>query len=514
MDKININMVNTQDVVIEDATPAMQRYLELKKENPGTLLLYRMGDFYETFFEDAVLMSKELEITLTGRDCGAKLGRIPLAGIPVKALEGYLEKLVNKDIKVAICEQLEDPKFAKGIVERGVVRIITPGTLIESKFLNQKSNNYICAIFEENKKWGFAYADISTGEFKAATLSYETVLTELARIQPSEVIAPAKTLKLEAFQIVPEESVNLPDEIINLYNCAKIPAKVFDDNFAQNNLKSVFKLSSLEVLGYKDHSISYRAAAALLAYVWENMKDGFPKFERIELYELSDYVAIDTHTRKNLELTETLREKNRYGSTNEIGVFEMCEDGLTEIEKPSEMLLSQRPKGVPGNCPVCVIEGSRPIIAEIQCLVSATVYPSPRRMSSGIDYNKAALLLAVLEKRLGLKYSQQDVYINVAAGMKLLEPACDAACACAMISAYKNLPVPDDLIVFGEIGLAGECRSVANIAARVNESVRLGFRRIALPKKAVSQLKAAGTGAEIIPINGVYDLARLLADPE
>ena len=207
-------------------------------------------------------------------------------------------------------------------------------------------------------------------------------------------------------------------------------------------------------------------------------------------------------------------EKNRYGSTNEIGVFEMCEDGLTEIEKPSEMLLSQRPKGVPGNCPVCVIEGSRPIIAEIQCLVSATVYPSPRRMSSGIDYNKAALLLAVLEKRLGLKYSQQDVYINVAAGMKLLEPACDAACACAMISAYKNLPVPDDLIVFGEIGLAGECRSVANIAARVNESVRLGFRRIALPKKAVSQLKTSRTSAEIIPINGVYDLARLLADPE
>ena len=207
-------------------------------------------------------------------------------------------------------------------------------------------------------------------------------------------------------------------------------------------------------------------------------------------------------------------EKNRYGSTNEIGVFEMCEDGLTEIEKPSEMLLSQRPKGVPGNCPVCVIEGSRPIIAEIQCLVSATVYPSPRRMSSGIDYNKAALLLAVLEKRLGLRYSQQDVYINVAAGMKLLEPACDAACACAMISAYKNLPVPDDLIVFGEIGLAGECRSVANIAARVNESVRLGFRRIALPKKAVSQLKTSRTSAEIIPINGVYDLARLLADPE
>ncbi len=203
-------------------------------------------------------------------------------------------------------------------------------------------------------------------------------------------------------------------------------------------------------------------------------------------------------------------EKNRYGSTNEIGVFEMCEDGLNEIEKPSEMLLSQRPKGVPGNCPVCVIEGSRPIIAEIQCLVSATVYPSPRRMSSGIDYNKSALLLAVLEKRLGLKYSQQDVYINVAAGMKLLEPACDAACACAMISAYKNAPVPDDLIVFGEIGLAGECRAVANTAARVNESVRLGFKRIAVPRKSIPQIKNISCGAEIIPISGVFDLVKLL----
>ncbi|MBR0231446.1 MAG: DNA repair protein RadA [Clostridia bacterium] len=203
-------------------------------------------------------------------------------------------------------------------------------------------------------------------------------------------------------------------------------------------------------------------------------------------------------------------EKNRYGSTNEIGVFEMGDEGLTEIEKPSELLLSQRPKGVPGNCPVCVIEGSRPIIAEIQCLTSQTVYPTPRRMSAGIDYNRTALLLAVLEKRLGLKFSAQDVYVNVAAGMRLVEPACDAACALSMISTYKNLPIPEDLIVFGEIGLAGECRAVANTGQRVNESARLGFTRIALPHRSVSGLKNPPKGVEIIPIRSVFDLYKLI----
>ena len=313
MTKPEINLINTADIAIEQATPAMQRFLEIKREHPDTLLLYQMGDFYETFFEDAVLISRELELTLTGRECGA-LGRIPLAGIPIKAIDSYLEKLVSKDIKVAICDQLEDPKLTKGIVKRGVVRIITAGTILESKFLNQNSNNYICAVFEENDKWGFAYTDISTGEFKSSTLSYETLITELARIQPAEIIAPTKKLKLEPFQIVPEEAVNLPEDITKIYNCSKVPPRVFEDDFAQNNLKAVFKLTELESLGYSSNPLAYRASAGLLAYIWENMKEGFPRFERIELYELSGYVAIDAHTRKNLELTETLREKNKYGS--------------------------------------------------------------------------------------------------------------------------------------------------------------------------------------------------------
>ena len=313
MTKPEINLINTADVDINDATPAMQKFLEIKREHSDALLMYRMGDFYETFFEDAIRLSEVLEVTLTGRECGV-LGRIPLAGIPAKALDGYLEKLVAKDIKVAICEQLEDPKFAKGIVKRGVVRIITAGTLIESNFLEQNTNNYMCALFEEKGKWGFAYTDISTGEFKASLLEYDEVVTELARISPAEIVAPTKKLKLEPFQIVPEETVDLPEEIIKQYNCSKVPSRVFEDEFAQNNLKAVFKLLNLDSLGYKDNQLQYRASAGLLAYIYENMKEGFPKFEKIELYELSCYVALDVHTRKNLELTNTLREKKEYGS--------------------------------------------------------------------------------------------------------------------------------------------------------------------------------------------------------
>ena len=317
MSKPEINMVNTADLSMEDLTPAMQRFLEIKRENPDCLLLYRMGDFYETFFEDAVMMSRELEITLTGRDCG-KLGRIPLAGIPVKALDGYLEKLVSKDIKIALCEQLEDPKLTKDVVKRGVVRIITAGTLIESNLLEQNSNNYMCALFKTNtgkaEKWGFAYTDISTGELKATQIDYETVLTELARIRPAEIVAPSKKLKLQPFQIVQEEAVDLPDEILENYNCSKVPSKVFEEDFALNNLKNIFKFSTPDAIGYNTCPIGIRAAAGLLAYIWENLKDGFPNFERIETYELSKYMSMDVNTRKNLELTETLREKNKYGS--------------------------------------------------------------------------------------------------------------------------------------------------------------------------------------------------------
>lgn len=315
MTKQEINLINTRDVKVEDLTPAMQEYLRIKHQNPDKILLYRLGDFYETFFEDAVLMSKELEITLTGREQG-KFGRIPLAGIPAKAVNNYIEKLVQKNHKVIICDQLEDPKFAKGIIKRGVTRIITSGTITESDFLQQNANNYICALFNDNKSglWGFAYADISTGEFKVTQASYELIKAEIIRISPSEIIAPSIKQEIKPFQIVPDEKIDLPDEILKNYNCSKVPANVFDENFSQNNLRAVFQSTSLEAFGYKRYKLGFRSAGAVLAYVWENMKENIPRFERIEPYELSEYMILDGNTRRNLELTETLRDKAKFGS--------------------------------------------------------------------------------------------------------------------------------------------------------------------------------------------------------
>lgn len=316
MSKAEINHINSWDVKIEDTTPVMQQYLQIKQENPGILLWYRLGDFYETFFEDALVMSKELELTLTGRDAGLKLGRIPLAGIPAKAADAYLEKLVQKNYKVAICDQLEDPKFAKGLVKRGVTRVITAGTLTESNLLQQNSNNYICAIYKDEKSelYGFSYTDISTGEFKTTQAPLNMIIAELARLNPSEIVAPSLKQDIKPFQIVPDEVINLPEEITKRYNCSKIPPSVFESSFAENNLKTVFKTQSLESFGYSKYKLGFRAAGALLAYVWETLKGNMPKFDRIEPYELSEYMILDASTRKNLELVETLREKNKYGS--------------------------------------------------------------------------------------------------------------------------------------------------------------------------------------------------------
>ncbi len=201
--------------------------------------------------------------------------------------------------------------------------------------------------------------------------------------------------------------------------------------------------------------------------------------------------------------------KNRFGSTNEIGVFEMTDKGLVEIPNPSEMLLSGRPKNTPGNCAVCTIEGTRPIIAEIQALVSPTAFPAPRRTSNGIDYNRLCLIIAVLEKRLGLKFYQNDVYMNVIGGLYLDEPASDAAIALALISSLTDKAVPDDLIAIGELGLSGECRAVSNLEQRVKEAARLGFTKAIVPFKNVEKRKI-DTNIELIPIHSIYEALRVL----
>lgn len=203
--------------------------------------------------------------------------------------------------------------------------------------------------------------------------------------------------------------------------------------------------------------------------------------------------------------------KNRFGSTNEIGVFEMTDMGLTEIPNPSEMLLADRPKNVSGNCAVCVMEGSRPVIAEVQALATPTVFVSPKRTSNGIDYNRLYLLLAVMEKRLGLKFSTSDVYVNVVGGLRLDEPATDIAIILALISSLKDIPLSDELIAVGEIGLAGEFRAVSNIEQRISESARLGFSKIIVPKRNYDKIvkKSADHGIEVIPAKSIFDVLNL-----
>ena len=202
--------------------------------------------------------------------------------------------------------------------------------------------------------------------------------------------------------------------------------------------------------------------------------------------------------------------KNRYGSTNEIGVFEMTDVGLAEVSNPSEMLLAGRPKNISGNCAVCTMEGTRPLIAEVQALASPTVFPAPRRTTNGMDYNRVCLVLAVLEKRLGLRFSQSDVYLNVIGGLHLDEPAADVAMALSLISSHTDKIIPDDLIAIGELGLAGECRAVSNLESRIREAARLGFKRAIVPYRNVEKRPISCDGIEIIPIRTIYDTLKLL----
>lgn len=201
--------------------------------------------------------------------------------------------------------------------------------------------------------------------------------------------------------------------------------------------------------------------------------------------------------------------KNRYGSTNEIGVFEMTDAGLCEVPNPSEMLLADRPTDTAGNCAVCTMEGTRPLVAEIQALVTPTSFPAPRRTSNGIDYNRTYLILAVLEKRLGLKFSSNDVYLNVIGGIRIDEPASDLGIALALISSLTDRPIPDDLIAIGELGLSGECRGVANVEQRVREAARLGFSTALVPTHNIQSCENI-KGIKVVAAKNIYDILKYL----
>ena len=202
--------------------------------------------------------------------------------------------------------------------------------------------------------------------------------------------------------------------------------------------------------------------------------------------------------------------KNRFGSTNEIGVFEMTVKGLCEVENPSAMLLSGSISNVSGGCITCVIEGTRPILAEVQGLVTTTGFGNPRRMSTGFDYNRLNLLLAVLEKRIGLYFSNLDTYLNIVGGMRLDEPAADLAVCMALVSGLRDIPIDENTIAFGEVGLSGELRSVPRVQARINEAARLGFKTCILPNSCLRKLNDKPEGIELIGVRSLYQAISLI----
>ena len=282
-------------------SPMMQQYLRIHEQYSDCLLLFRLGDFYELFFDDAKTASRELELTLTGRDCGLE-ERAPMCGVPYHAVNTYVERLIEKGYRVAICEQLEDPALAKGLVERDVVRVITPGTLTDSSMLEEKSNNYLLCVFLKGKEIGLAYADVSTGEFTAMEPEESTLRPEMNRISAHEVLCNDSGRLRELIGLTPELAGN------------RVSDSWFQPRNAAETLMEQFHLSSLTPLGLEDHPAAVRAAGALMRYLKETQKNGLDHMRTLRFAENGRTMLLDSGTRRNLELTESLRGKGKKGT--------------------------------------------------------------------------------------------------------------------------------------------------------------------------------------------------------
>ena len=284
----------------------MQQYMETKEQYKDCILLYRLGDFYEMFFDDALIASKVLEITLTGKDCGQP-ERAPMCGIPYHALDGYLTKLIDHGYKAAICEQVEDPKTAKGIVKREVIRIVTPGTNLSMQSLDESKNNYLMCLFYMDEQFGISVADISTGDYYMTEVdSAKKVFDEINRYMPAEIIYNdyflMSGLNLEELGEKMQFSVSALDSWYS------------DEALCVQKIKDHFHVLSLDGLGLSDYSAGTIAAGMLLLYLYETQKNALPQMTRIIPYKTERYMVLDTATRRNLELLETLREKQKRGS--------------------------------------------------------------------------------------------------------------------------------------------------------------------------------------------------------
>lgn len=287
-------------------TPMMQQYMETKNEYKDCILFYRLGDFYEMFFDDALTASKELEITLTGKNCGLD-ERAPMCGIPYHAVDGYLSKLISKGYKVAICEQVEDPKTAKGIVKREVIRIVTPGTNLNTQVLDETKNNYLMSIVHTDNEYGISIVDITTGDFYLTEVdTNRKLLDEINKFGPTEIICN------DSFYV---SGVDIDDLKNRLgISISALEPWYFDDELCHRSLKNHFQVSSLDGLGLKDYTIGVIAAGSIMQYLVETQKNSLSHLTTIIPYVTSKYMLLDSSTRRNLELNYTLREKQKRGS--------------------------------------------------------------------------------------------------------------------------------------------------------------------------------------------------------
>lgn len=289
-----------------ELTPMMKQYMETKSQYQDCILFYRLGDFYEMFFEDALTASRELEIALTGKNCGQE-EKAPMCGVPYHAVEGYLNRLVAKGYKVAICEQVEDPKTTKGIVKREVVRIVTPGTNLDTQALDETKNNYIMCIVYIADRYGVSVADISTGDYFVTEIPDSAkLLDEIYRFSPSEIICN------EAFYMSGVDMDGMKDRLgITIYS---LESWYFDDEVCRKKLLEHFEVSSFAGLGLADYDCGIISAGALLQYLLETQKNSLSNLTHITPYAAGKFMMIDSSTRRNLELCETLREKQKRGS--------------------------------------------------------------------------------------------------------------------------------------------------------------------------------------------------------
>ena len=297
---------NTSEVDLSKVSPMMQHYIETKKEYGDCILFYRLGDFYEMFFEDAVLVSKTLELTLTGKACGLE-ERAPMCGIPFHAADGYINRLVSEGFKVAICEQVEDPKLAKGIVKREVIRVVTPGTNVSPESLDESTNSYIMSIVHLQNKIGISFADISTGDFFVTEVEdNKKLLDEINKIMPKEIICN------DAFLVSSVDTEDIKNRLKICINA--LGPWYFEEDNCKNILLKHFRCLDITALGIEDFASGIIASGALLTYLYETQKVSLSQLTHISPYICSKYMLLDSSTRRNLELTYTLREKQKRGT--------------------------------------------------------------------------------------------------------------------------------------------------------------------------------------------------------